>query len=66
MKKFYLTFGMLLALAGILPAQYAVTFQVDMGNVATIADTVSVAGDFQVAAGYPADWAPGTTVHGPT
>lgn len=38
------------------------TFRVDMSEVATISDTVSVAGDFQMAAGFPADWDPGATV----
>lgn len=41
---------------------HTVTFQVDMSEVATVSPTVSVAGDFQVAAGYSANWTPGTTI----
>ena len=43
-------------------AQFQVTFQVDMSLVGQIEDTISVAGNFQVAAGYPSDWTPGTTL----
>ena len=38
-----------------------VTLRVDMTNETT-GDTVSVAGDFQLAAGFSGDWTPGTTV----
>lgn len=40
-------------------AQVAVTFQVDMSLASPAPDTVSVAGNFQVAAGSPSDWTPG-------
>lgn len=48
-----------------LQAQINVTFQVDMAERAvlgSVADTVSVAGSFQAAAGFPADWTPGTAI----
>lgn len=62
MRKLYLSICLLLAAALPLAAQnFNVTFQVDMNNVAVIADTVSVAGNFQAAAGFPSDWTPGTT-----
>lgn len=41
---------------------YNVTLQVDMSAEATVAGTISVAGNFQVVAGYPTDWTPGTTI----
>ena len=41
---------------------YDVTFLVDLSQVGTIASTVSVAGSFQAAAGFPSDWTPGSTV----
>ncbi len=41
-------------------AQYNVTFQVDMQQV-TVGGQVSVAGNFQVAAGFPTDWDPAST-----
>jgi hypothetical protein len=41
---------------------FNVTFQVDMNTQAIIDDTVSVAGNFQAAAGFPADWTPGTAI----
>lgn len=54
---------MLLAFCGVASAQtFSVTFQVDMQNVATVADTVSVAGNFQAAAGFASDWTPGITI----
>lgn len=37
------------------------TFRVDMGPAAVPAGGVHVAGNFQAAAGYPADWNPATT-----
>ncbi len=43
-------------------AQVDVTFQVDMSQQAVSGDGVSVAGNFQVAAGYPSDWTPGGTM----
>jgi Secretion system C-terminal sorting domain len=49
-----------LDLAKLLPAQ--VTFSVDMKNEKVDpAKGVCIAGDFQKAAGFPADWTPGTT-----
>jgi Secretion system C-terminal sorting domain len=62
MRKIYLTLCLLLAVAMPALAQnFNVTFLVDMNAVAIIADTVSVAGNFQAAAGFPADWTPGST-----
>lgn len=53
---------MLFCMAGWSVAQnYNVTFRLDL-NDRTAADTVSVAGNFQVAAGFPSDWTPGATV----
>ena len=37
------------------------TFRVDMGTTAVPAGGVHVAGNFQAAAGFPADWNPATT-----
>jgi hypothetical protein len=63
MRKIYFTLCLLLAAAFPAVAQnFNVTFQVDMQNVAVIDDTVSVAGSFQAAAGFPADWTPGSTI----
>ena len=62
MRKIYLSICLLLAVA--LPASaqmFNVTFEVDMNNQASIADTVSVAGSFQAAAGFASDWTPGIT-----
>jgi hypothetical protein len=42
--------------------QYNLTFRVDMKEVPSLSDTVSVTGSFQAAAGYPSDWAPGITL----
>nr|NQU88956.1 hypothetical protein [Bacteroidota bacterium] len=42
-------------------AQVDVTFQVDMAEQTVNPAGVSVAGNFQMAAGYPADWTPGST-----
>jgi hypothetical protein len=53
---------MLLALCTVAHAQFTVTFQVDMNNVGVVADTISVAGDFQAPAGFPANWTPGATI----
>lgn len=61
MKKIYTLFIGLFALGLTAQAQFNVTFQVDMSNE-MIADTVSVAGSFQAAAGLPADWTPGTAI----
>lgn len=41
---------------------YNVTFQVNMINEASIAPSICVAGNFQAAAGYVADWVPGVTL----
>jgi hypothetical protein len=62
MRKIYLTLCLLLAVAMPALAQnFNVTFQVDMNAVAVVDDTVSVAGSFQAAAGFPSDWTPGAT-----
>ena len=53
--KQILSFFALLGLGSAALAQIPVTFKVDMQNVATIADTVSVGGSFQ-------GWTPGETV----
>lgn len=44
-----------------IPDTVEVTMLVDMSNE-MIADTVSVAGDFQAAAGFPGNWSPGSTI----
>ena len=63
MRKLYFTCCLLLAAAMPAVAQnFNVTFQVDMNTQAIIDDTVSVAGNFQAAAGFPADWTPGTAI----
>jgi hypothetical protein len=63
MRKIYLSLCLLLAVAMPAIAQnFNVTFQVDMNTQALIADTVSVAGNFQAAAGFPSDWTPGSTL----
>src|ERR1044071_2653888 len=61
MRKIYASLILLLGLCSVASAQFTVTFQVDMNTQASIADTVSVAGNFQVAAGFPSDWTPGAT-----
>jgi alpha-amylase len=49
-------------LAGLGSAQAnQLTFRVDMGTTAVPAGGVHVAGNFQAAAGFPADWNPATT-----
>lgn len=59
MKKFYM-----MALAALFGsaamAQVSVTFQVDMNNETVSPDGVHMAGNWQAAAGYPADWQPNT------
>jgi hypothetical protein len=40
---------------------YNVTFRVDMSQVSSINSVICVAGDFQTAAGYVANWTPGIT-----
>lgn len=45
-----------------LTAQVNVTLRVDMNAEANVADTVSVAGSFQAAAGFPTDWTPGDAI----
>lgn len=62
MKKIYALLIAVLCMGFTAQAQFNVTFQVDMSAEASIADTVSVAGDFQVAAGFPTDWTPGSTL----
>ncbi len=46
----------------ILCQTHNVTFQVNMSNEASIASSISIAGNFQSAAGYPSDWSPGSTL----
>jgi len=61
MKKVYSLFVALLA-SGVMMAQtFPVTFQVDMALQTVGADGVHIAGSFQQAAGFPADWTPGST-----
>lgn len=62
MKKIYAILFLLFACGFAVAQNFSVTFQVDMGQVGTIADTVSVAGNFQAAAGFPSDWTPGSTI----
>ncbi|MCB9235688.1 MAG: T9SS type A sorting domain-containing protein [Bacteroidia bacterium] len=63
MRKIYLFTALFLALGSWVSAQtFSVTLQVDMQNVGTVADTVSVAGNFQAAAGFASDWTPGITI----
>lgn len=61
MRKITLSILMLLisSLMAFTYAQVDVTFQVDMSQQSVSPDGVTVAGDFQDEAGYPADWAPG-------
>lgn len=62
MRKLYYSLCLLLVAASTAVAQnFNVTFQVDMNTQTTVDDTVSVAGNFQVAAGYASDWTPGIT-----
>lgn len=44
------------------PANYNVTFRVDMSEVGTINPIVSVTGDFQTPAGQGSNWTPGTAI----
>ncbi|MDB4286202.1 T9SS type A sorting domain-containing protein [bacterium] len=61
MRKFYLLLILLMACFTVsLQAQTNVTMRVDMSLQMNV-DTVSVAGSFQAAAGFPSDWAPGDT-----
>jgi len=63
MKKIYTLLFALVALATTGIAQnFNVTMQVDMSNQMVGPNGVSVAGNFQVAAGFPADWTPGAVV----
>jgi len=64
MKKVLLfTFVLLLTGSWMLSyGQVDVTFRVDMAEQLVNPAGVSVAGNFQVAAGYPSDWTPGATV----
>lgn len=62
MKKIYTLLIAMVAMSVTAYGQFNVTFQVDMSNSTPIADTVSVAGSFQAAAGFPNDWAPGETI----
>lgn len=63
MRKIYVSICTLLALGFSANAQnFNVTFQVDMNTQAVVDDTVSVAGSFQAAAGFPSDWTPGATI----
>lgn len=62
MKRIYTFIIAFLCVGFTAQAQFNVTFQVDMSNEAAIADTVSVAGNFQAAAGFPTDWTPGTAI----
>lgn len=59
--KFRLLLVCLLASWGVARANQ-LTFRVDMGTTAVPAGGVHVAGNFQAAAGFPADWNPATTV----
>jgi hypothetical protein len=62
MRKLYFSLCLLLGMAGTAVAQnFNVTFLVDMNTQAVVDDTVSVAGNFQVAAGFATDWTPGIT-----
>lgn len=63
MKKLYL-FLLLLAGStfGLNAQSFTVTFQVDMSQVQSIADTVTVAGNFQSAGGVGNDWTPGAAI----
>lgn len=63
--KILLFFSLLLCSAMGLQAQVNVTFQVDMAEeavIGSVADSISVAGNFQVAAGFPDDWTPGVAI----
>jgi len=63
--KVLLFFSLLLGMAISLQGQINVTFQVDMAEEAvlgSVSDSITVAGSFQAAAGFPADWTPGTAV----
>ncbi len=61
MRRFYI-FLIGLLTSSIVMAQVQVTLQVDMSLETPAPDTVSVAGSFQVAAGFPSDWTPGATL----
>lgn len=60
MKKTYTAIAAVLFCAG-LSAQNTVTIQVDMTGQTVGANGVHVAGNFQMAAGFPGDWDPSTT-----
>ncbi|MEL6251679.1 MAG: T9SS type A sorting domain-containing protein [Bacteroidota bacterium] len=63
--RFLLLFALLMSTAIGLQAQINVTLQVDMAEQAVLSsvnDTISVAGSFQAAAGFPADWTPGVVL----
>lgn len=60
MKKINLLLFFLLASFYVKAQLYSVTFQVNM-NSQTLGGQVSVAGDFQVAAGLPSNWDPSAT-----
>lgn len=65
-NKLYLLFAIAMAPFMGAFAQINVTFQVDMAEQAslgnTVADSVTVAGNFQAAAGLGSDWTPGAAV----
>jgi hypothetical protein len=63
MKKFtFLIFAMVFAVFVANSQNFDLTFQVDMAGQVVNPAGVSVAGNFQVAAGYASDWTPGITV----
>lgn len=61
MKRFLLTLVAFICLSSLQAQNYSVTFQVDMRAQVVSPSGVHVAGSFQAAAGYPADWDPATT-----
>lgn len=60
MRFILLYFGCLIALA-VQAQNVPLTFSVDMSNEVVNANGVHVAGNFQIQAGYPSDWNPGST-----
>ena len=60
-KSLLFSFFSIIAICSLQAQMYNVTLQVDMRSQIP-ADTISVVGNMQLAAGYPADWTPGSTL----
>jgi hypothetical protein len=58
--RYFLFFPLVFSISAALAQEVPLTFQVDMNNEEVSENGIHVAGTFQVAAGYPSNWDPGT------